>query len=340
MAVLNYTKRLSNLKDRRFDKELNELFASRSFSSNEIPDNLKYLLESMRPIDKKYNDRTVLAADRVMNHLEANLKLHFSRAYKRQGSVQTNTNIKVHSDVDLLTVIDKYHYIDPRLPNLNPYTASDPSSDIKDLRSMSYHTLNGIYDYVDNSNEKCISIFNKSLNRKVDVVFCFWYNSEEYQRTSNEHYRGIKFKASSIVADYPFAHLNNVNYKGDVTRDGARRGIRLLKTLKADSEPELNLLKGFQLTSIVYSMQDSLLYYTPGKDLDIAKAISSHVGYVIDNPLYRKGVKSPNGLEYPLSSDDIVPELRLLKSDLDTLTEDVQKELSTSWRVSGMLNSY
>lgn len=340
MAVLNYSQRLSNLQNRKFDRELNESLTSRSFSSRDIPDNIKYLLESMRPIDKKYNDKTILAAERVMNHLESKLNLHFQRAYRRQGSVQTKTNIKAHSDIDLLTIIDRYFYLSPQIPNLYPYTASSPSDDIKLLRSQSLEILKDIYDDVDNSNEKCISVFNKSLWRKIDIVFCFWYNTEEYNKAGNEHYRGVKFKAESINPDFPFAHLNNVNYKGDATADGSRRGIRLLKTLKADSEKELRLLKGFQLTTIVHSMENSLLYYNTGKDIDIAQAISSQLDIIINSSEYRNSISSPNGLEYPLSDYSIVAELESLKSDLDTLINDARGELSRSWVVKNALATY
>src|SRR5688572_7355197 len=106
--AIDYKKRLQNTQLRKFDSSLNESLTSRNFSSVEVPDNVKYVLEAMRPIGKRYNGQTIEAADNVMGHLEhaeRGLKLHFERAYRRQGSVETDTNIKAHSDVDLLTVI-------------------------------------------------------------------------------------------------------------------------------------------------------------------------------------------------------------------------------------------
>ncbi|MET6996389.1 hypothetical protein [Chitinophaga defluvii] len=340
MAILNYSKRLSNLQSRRYDRELNESIISKSFSTSGLPDNIKYFLESMKPIDKKYNDRTILAADRIMKHLEDGFGLHFGRAYRKQGSVPTRTNIKAHSDIDLLTIIDRYVYQDPSRPNTNPYTFSSPPDDIKLLRKQALEILRDIYDEVDDSNEKCITVFNKALWRKIDVVFCFWYNTEEYERTSNEYYRGIKFKASSLTPDYPFAHLYQVNQKGDATMDGARRAIRLLKTLKADSDNDLELLKGFQLTSVIHSMDNNLLYYRPGKDIDIAQAVSGHLNVIINNPDYRTSIQSPNGCEKPFGDSMIVKDLRLLKEDLDTLIEDASKEIRGSWSVKNALVTY
>lgn len=347
MAKLNYTNRLANLQNRKFDRELNESLISKSFSSRDLPDNVKYLVESMRPIDKKYNDKTIVAAGRVQKHMEDSFKLHFNRAYRTQGSVRTATNIKVHSDFDLLTIIDRYFY--PEISNGNDYTASDPNEDIKELRKQATTILKGIYDEVDDSNEKCISIFNKSLSRKVDVVFGYWYNSAKYEETKSErnddYYRGIylyKFpngpRASS--PDYPFAHIYQVNHKGDSTADGSRRAIRLLKSLRADCDAELKELKGFHLTAIVHNIANANIIYSAGNEIAIAKAVSNEMGLILQDPQRRKEIKSPNGTENPLSKDEIVPDIKRLKEDLDELIEDSAKEILNSQVIKKAVLAY
>ncbi|QCK15566.1 hypothetical protein [Mangrovivirga cuniculi] len=335
--AIDYERRLQNLQARRFDKELNESVLTKSFSSTSIPKNIKYLMESMVKIDKKYNDRTLEAAKRVQKHLENGYDLHFSRAYRTQGSVTTSTNIKVHSDFDLLTIIDRYHFNGIGVPNNNPYTDSEPNSDIKKLRSQSEKIMDNIYDEVDKSGKKNISIFNKSLNRKVDIVFCFWFNSKKYEDTLNEYYRGVylfDFTEDERILDYPFAHISQVNTKGDNTNDGSRKGIRLLKTLKADNE-EIDL-SSFHLTTIVHSIQNSELYFLKGKEIDIAKAISNQLQKLINDPEYRRNVESPNGTEKPLK-DDTIDGMKTIKSDLDELIADVHKELYLGYFQKGEL---
>lgn len=345
MATLDYTKRLANLQNRKFDSLLNESLISKSFSARDLPDNVKYMVESMRPINQKYNSKTIEAADNVQTHLQNGFDLHFNRAYRKQGSVKTFTNIKVHSDIDLLTIIDKYFY--PEISNGNNYTASDPHEDIKELRKQATKILKGVYQEVDDSHDKCISIFNKSLKRKVDIVFGFWYNTEKYEKSkganNNEYYRGIylyKFPNGPRELDYPFAHLHQVNSKGDNTSDGSRRGIRLLKNLRADSDVEFKLLKSFQLTTIVHSVDSINLNYSPGNELNIAKVVSAEIGNIIDDPNYRKTIKSPNGTEKPLVKDEIVPEIKLLKADLDTLIEDSSKEILNSQVIKKAIQTY
>jgi hypothetical protein len=343
MATLDYTKRLTNLQNRKFDRELNESLISKSFSSKLLPDNVKYLVESMRPIDQKYNQKTIEAAGRVQKHLQDGYNLHFNRAFRTQGSVRTATNIKVHSDFDLLAIIDRYHYNAPDIPNESDYIASNPDEDILELRRQSTKILKSIYDEVDDKGEKCVSVFNKSLNRKVDIVFCFWYHSQQYIETNNEYYKGIylyKFPTKTKELDFPFAHLSNINFKGDSTSDGSRRGIRLLKTLRADSEIELKILKSFHLTTIVHAIRDAHLQYSAGNELSIAKAISDEMNRIINEPQYRKDIKSPNGTETPLKNDDIVPEIKKLKEDLDTLIEDSSKEILKSPVIKNAILTY
>lgn len=343
MARLNYTNRLENLQKRRFDEDLQKSIISESFNKSEYPNNIKYMVESMMPIDQKYNDKTLVAAERVQSHLTDGYKLHFNVAYRKQGSVMTGTNIKVHSDFDLLTIIDRYHYTQgaPK----SPYTETDPNDDIKELRSQSVKILKSIYDEVDDTGEKNISIINKSLRRKVDVVFAYWYNSDKYEQEKNEYYRGIylyKFPhgPKNSQVDYPFAHIANVNYKGKETSDGSKRGIRLLKTLRADCETNLELLKSFQLTTIVHNIKNTDLLYNRGGELNIARAISAEMGLIIDNPVYRKAIVSPNGVENPFTDDNIVKDVKILKSDLDELIEDCSKEILGSVVIQKAIQTY
>src|SRR5690606_1778330 len=123
--------------------------------------------------------------------LEQALDTSFGIAYRKQGSVMTNTNIKIYSDIDVLTIIDGYHFLEPALlPPKSPYLGL-PNSDISTLRAQSTDIMECKYDEVDTSGSKLIEIANKNLRRKVDVVFAFLYNTKKYEDTLDEFYRGI-----------------------------------------------------------------------------------------------------------------------------------------------------
>ena len=341
MASINYQKRLINLQNRKFDSDLRESALTKSFSTSSLPENIKYLVESMQPIDRKYNSKTLTAAENVQTHLERDLDLHFGRVYKNQGSVTTGTNIKVHSDIDLLTIINRYHF--PQGISPNPYTASDPYEDIKELRKQAVQVLKRQYDIVDNTGEKNFFIINKNLDRKVDIVPCFWYESDKYKETNDEHYKGIylfDFKSETKHRDFPFATINNSNHKGDATNDGFRRGVRLLKTLSADCDVEIKTLKSFQLTSIAYSIDNGLLMYQRGSELQIAQQLSNAMSRMIEDPTYRQSILSPNGTEFPLLSSTTVPDLKRLKEDLDQLILDSSEDVGRSLSVRTNILSY
>ncbi|RZK17802.1 MAG: hypothetical protein EOO43_13140 [Flavobacterium sp.] len=250
----------------------------------------------------------------------------------------TNSHIKV-SDFDLLVIIDRYHYVAPGIPVVSPYEG-EPKDDISELRMQSFKILNDIYDEVDDSNEKCITIFNKALHRKVDVVFGFWYNTQKYNETSDEFYRGIKFKPIQTQPDFPFAHIRIVNAKGDTTIDGSRMGVRLLKTLKEDCEENLSDIKSFQLTSLVHSIDNSILSYQAGNEIKIAQSISSPLGKVINDDEFRKTIESPNGIEKEVIPAPLTKKLQRLKIDLDTLIEDATKDLRNSASLQKTILTY
>jgi hypothetical protein len=339
--ALNYYQRLQNLQQRKYDPQLRKSLISESFGKGVLPENIEYLLEATKPINNTYNNQTIEAANRVQNHLEKALNLHFSRAYRTQGSVKTKTNIRTYSDIDLLSIIDKYYFLGPGVANNNPYTGSNHDDDIIEMRRQAVIILKQVYNTVDDSGSKCISIENKSLNRKVDIVFAFWLNSLQYeQNNSNEYYRGIylfDFPKKQREADYPFATIGQVNSKGDATSDGSRKGIRLLKNLRSDSD-KINLTS-FMLTTVVHSINNSDLFFlTPGTEINIAMAISRQLEKMINDSQFRKNVESPNGLEKPLNEDTCIPSLEELKKDLDQLILDCAGEIKNERLQKSILN--
>lgn len=146
MAILDDNTKLANLQNRKYDPGLRESAVTNKFSLSDIPADLKYLFESMKPIGEKYNSKTRQAAQNVQTHLERDFDLHFQRDYRTQGSVRTNTNIRVHSDFDLLAIIKKYFY--PETSTGASYTASDPDVDIVEMRRQATKIMKAQYDKV------------------------------------------------------------------------------------------------------------------------------------------------------------------------------------------------
>ena len=69
-------------------------------------DVLVYIRSAMKGVDPAYTRKSIEAGERVKEHLRTVLT---DVTYKYQGSVMTNTHIKGHSDIDLLTICDKFY---------------------------------------------------------------------------------------------------------------------------------------------------------------------------------------------------------------------------------------
>src|SRR5436189_200621 len=61
-----------------------------------------YLVDSMQPIDEEFTNNTFAEADRVKDQLASNLGSRYSAEFDYQGSVTSDTHIRIYSDVDLL----------------------------------------------------------------------------------------------------------------------------------------------------------------------------------------------------------------------------------------------
>jgi len=77
----------------------------------------------------------------------------------------------------------------------------------------------------------------------------------------------------------------------------------------------------------VHAIDNSNIYYQKGAELTIAESVSEKLAEIIENPIQRMNMKSPNGVENPLSDDSILESIEILKTDLDTLILDCRSEL-------------
>ncbi len=331
----NYTQRLEKLKKRRLDDQLQKAVLSESFSDIRISESVKYALESMSPIDPSYTKNTYVASENIRNNLTKGLNNKgLTVEYRHQGSVETDTHIKLHSDIDILVFTEKYHSMEPPLTPSSPYQG-DPLADLKELRQECYNVLNSIYNQVDNSKAKSIQVFPTNPKRKVDVVPANWVNTQDYQTTSNEKCRGVHIydkDYNSRQKDFPFMHIANVKAKNALVNGGLAKLVRLLKTLKVDADYEINL-SSFEITSIVYAMENHSLNKLKYQELLLLNEGSKQLDKVITDKFYRESLMSPNGKEKVFgTSETKIVELKKLKLELDELIEDITEELGKQYR--------
>jgi hypothetical protein len=192
----------------------------------------------------------------------------------------TNTHIKGYSDIDLLTICEKFYQPDKNniqkllenseqrvkffssLPKLEKEVKGtsyqgNALEDLKSLRIDSENVLKDVYTNCDIKNPKSIKIKNLSLNREVDIVVANWYDDITSIINDKGDYRGIqvynKDTNSRGVADYPFLSIKKINDRSSFTSGRLKKMIRFLKNVKAISDHEIDL-SSFDINAICYDI--------------------------------------------------------------------------------------
>lgn len=241
-------------------------------------DVLTFIRVAMKGVEPEYTQKSKDAGERVKEHL---LKGITDVTFKYQGSVMTNTHIKGHSDIDLLTICDKFYTYDStnirellstptrrekfrpvsiekleKEVNNSGYTGNS-LDDLKKLRLDSERTLVDVYKVCDITHSKAIKITNLSLNRDVDIVIANWYDDVSSIINDKGDYRGIqiynKEKNQKEKADYPFISINRINERSTQTSGRLKKMIRFLKNIKAISDHEIDL-SSFDINAICFDI--------------------------------------------------------------------------------------
>lgn len=83
------------------NKSFSDELATISYS-----DVLTYIRIAMKGVEPEYTQKSKDAGERVKEHLSKELR---DVTFKYQGSVMTDTHIKGYSDIDLLTICEKFY---------------------------------------------------------------------------------------------------------------------------------------------------------------------------------------------------------------------------------------
>ena len=233
-----------------------ENFAIKKAFSDELStisysDVLTYIRVAMKGVEPEYTQKSRDAGERVKEHLANELK---DVSFKYQGSVMTDTHIKGYSDIDLLTICEKFYQPDTnnfkaiietperrakyyqasidklqREINLTSYTGN-ALNDLRDLRLDSERILSENYQTRDLTKPKAIKIKNLSLNREVDIVIANWYDDVSSIINDKGDYRGIqvynKETHSRESADFPFLSIKRINDRNSETNGRLKKMIR------------------------------------------------------------------------------------------------------------------
>ncbi len=314
---------LTNLRS-RYNPDRDLLVEGRLSSELSEVDNAtaKYIKAAMSEVDERYTQITLDAGNAVKTQLNA--KQH-GISYEFQGSVMTRTHIRGVSDIDLLTLTNKFE--DTQLTTVNnilgdynrkaQYTwlaqqrlqqfsdnfskyTGDSDQDLMQLRLNDEVILKAAYYQCDTSNAKAIKVRNSHYNRDIDVVTANWLITVDSIINNNDKtYKGVKVfdkdKRTTLPTDYPFLSIKRINDRSAETEGRLKKMIRFLKNIVADSDKPINL-HSFEINAICYSCPISdyqSLHY-----LELANYIWRYMYELHQNTARLNALKSVDGSEY------------------------------------------
>ena len=251
---------------------------SDELSTISYSDVLVYIRTIMKGVEPEYTQKSKDAGEKVKEHLAKELK---DVSFKYQGSVMTDTHIKGYSDIDLLTISEKFYSYDAsniknilesqqiranyyqsaldklqkEINNLN--YVGNVLDDLRNLRLDSETILTKVYSICDKSKPKSIKINNLSLRREVDIVIANWYDDVSSIINDKGDNRGIqiynKDTNSRENADYPFLSIKRINERSSITGGRLKKMIRFIKQIKASSDHNIDL-SSFDINAICYDI--------------------------------------------------------------------------------------
>lgn len=271
--------------------------ASSDYASD-LPTSIRYAVMSMQMMDPAHTEISLREGARVRNHIEKELPGDID--YRFQGSVINRTDIRSHSDIDLLCITKAFYYLAPGQKTAYPWTGN-PAKHLKDQRDASAKRLDTSFPAASVSDgSKSISITGGSLARKVDIVAAAWNNTLDYLNTNDETYRAIKILDSSgqanngwgdLPQNQPFLHNKLLDERDAETCGSFRKAARLMKCLKYDESINIS---SFDIVAIAYRMDTATLINCSSNQLMIVAVCCEFCRHLLDATALRESLMVPD----------------------------------------------
>ena len=319
--------RFERLRNRRYPMEKLAEARLQSFSIASSEQDFSYLVDAMQPIDAQFTENTFKEGIRVRDQLAKNLPPKYLPEFDFQGSVTSDTHIRIHSDIDLLALNGCFVSLDPGAPNGSPYVGN-PMEELTSMRLDAVRLLKSNFPAVtvDDAPGKAISLEGGSLNRKIDVVIANWWDTALWYQYKVKMARGVRIldtKVPELIRNKPFWHNYEIDTK-DKKTGGLRKVIRLLKTLKYDAEPELKM-SSYDIAALAWNMSETALTVQRDAYLPLATNVRDELKRFIDNDTLRNGLKVPNRTRAVFGSGGATVEsLRQLNAELADLIRRIE----------------
>lgn len=288
---------------------------------------VRYTVGAMARVDPKYTEITYEQGERIKNQIAKALEAADAACeFEYQGSVTNDTHIKAYSDIDLLAITGRFTTLEPPQKAAHPYDGN-PVDDLREIRTTACEHLRTAFPEaeVDDSGSKCISICGGSLCRKIDVVPANWYDTNAYAAMKAKRYRAIQVldvKSGERIKNAPFLHNYLIDERDQRTSGGLRKVIRLMKSLKYDSNAVS--LSSYDLAAIGYRMPEDELSTCAGEEIALLARLKSYLDTLAADSEQRKQMLIPDDSRAVFTDGfATLAGLNELRHEVDVLTEKI-----------------
>lgn len=296
----------------------------------------RYAIGAMQAVGKKYTEVSEQTGQRVINQLDDRLKKSGIYAeFKLQGSVPLNVHIKRVSDVDVLAITTAFRTYDRQgatalrggYKNPTPLTSSGVLSSLRQRVESDLTDAFPAAD-VDKDGAKAVKVSGGSLQRSVDVVPAHWYDTKEYQASGRQADRAVTIynkKTGETIDNLPFLHIERVGIRCDSIGGGLRKAIRLCKSVKADSDRDIQL-SSYDIAAIMYHADMEALKMGQYSDLAVLVETQRHLDALYQDPVAAGGLRVPDGSRLIFDTPKKRDWLLGLSVEMDELLKSVYQE--------------
>lgn len=296
----------------------------------------QYARICMLPVSERLTEISLAQGTRVQNQLEKGLSsLGYPATFRFQGSVPMNVHIRTTHDIDLLVLATDYLTSEEGGPGSYTLLGGKPVPlRLLDLRTNCIEILSKAYHaaQVDVSGTKSIAISGGSLSRKVDVVPSCWHDTVNYQKEKQEMFRWVRIVNKDTLAtavNGPFYVRALTNYKDGLTNGGMKRVIRLLKSLKEDSDSTI-MLSSFDIVSLVYHFSNDAITFKGKNNFALLVGALEELQKIVNSPFQKSFLKTIDDTRLILDTSEKSEGLVTLRDALATLVTQVAIELSSN----------
>lgn len=287
---------------------------------------LDYIKHCMRPVGIGISEQLIKENLNLIGKLLPELQKQKNIKAEVQviGGFLHNTHISTSEIMDMLIVLDE-----KQLKNSNGEGTN--LVEIQELRNFTKNITKELFPgaKIDDSQPLALEMSIPSRFGKIRL----FYGLKQSSQTSASGFYSSQISLfdsfnKEFIISHPLSIGEQIDKKDMDTNFNAKLLIRILKHLKTDLS-STHLLSGFDITSLVYSMEDYALGKPTGQILFLLLECNLFFKKIIENPFLKRSIISPDGRQLIDQHNEprIMESLNRIITDLELLIKNLVLEV-------------